>query len=451
MLDAPTRDLEAGWLLARNLGRASAPLLWELLDSERSNVDRRVVLLIAAMLAGGPAEDERLFTFLDQAKTMLHERAMAAFVLSLGPRRLRPVRNFRGRLLRRNGEVEPLLDVAARLASTRFPKASDGAATTFVEDAGILAASAYAGLPIARDLERRWWQTRSRNANARETPLFLRGALLGSALRAMQSDQPAQRLNEARRLLRTNEQELQSTRAAAMLLLAQAEALDGQPRPDWPLLQVAVSSSVAQEPLARWLGPTALPRDPEPARLAVAFALRPPIQRVLDSVPDWRGQRTRHAFAIALAVRLLRGDPLPRPLKLELPDTPEWRFVVWASGGSFGNGYAFDDGHLRQLAQLVVADRASRSAARDALEAWLWRRGSHPGIGPWRLERELVRDLLLAGSSPGSGKYFPNIRKDQIYFPTGLDRDDRFFQIAVRFYEFSSRPVGPVPYPFLLR
>src|SRR5262245_48629128 len=53
LLVQPKRDLAAGWQLAADIGRPAAPLLWRLFDLEPSNVENRLVLLTAAMVAGG--------------------------------------------------------------------------------------------------------------------------------------------------------------------------------------------------------------------------------------------------------------------------------------------------------------------------------------------------------------------------------------------------------------
>ncbi|MEO6593220.1 MAG: hypothetical protein ABIP94_00535, partial [Planctomycetota bacterium] len=87
-------DLQAGWQLAADIGRPAVPLLWDLLKNETSNVGKRLVLLGAAVIAGGPSEDERLFLWLDQAKDMPWERVFAAELLALGPPRQRAMPGF---------------------------------------------------------------------------------------------------------------------------------------------------------------------------------------------------------------------------------------------------------------------------------------------------------------------------------------------------------------------
>jgi len=78
-------DYAAGFGLAADLGRAATPMLWDMLAAEQSNVRRRNALLGAAILAGGEAEDERLFAWLGQQKAIKEERTMAAYFTPLRP------------------------------------------------------------------------------------------------------------------------------------------------------------------------------------------------------------------------------------------------------------------------------------------------------------------------------------------------------------------------------
>lgn len=447
LLAAPTRDFDSGWELARTLGRPAVPLLWEMFEAEKANVDKRLVLLIAAVLAGGPGEDERLFELLDQRQPMMQERTMAAFLIALGPRRTRAVPQVYSRILGPNPKPELLLEIAARLATVRFPGGADGVAPVFSDNPGLLAASAFAGMPIARGYAERQWRSTDPHAS-----LFRRGALLGQTWRLALEGRKPQDLDEARVSLQVRAVEEQPLREAAVLLLARAGELDPQqPLPDWDLLRLAAGQPGNTTAMRKWLKPRRQPRDHQPARLAVAFALHQPERVVLEQVPVWAAEPAmRSDLALAYAMRLLGHAPAAQPIGLSLPEVPEWRFVVWASGGAFGAPPTFDDPHLDQLAKLIAAGRATRPVVRDALEELLWQRGSHPALGAWRAERELVRDLLLGGSNRGGGEYFASIPEEDRYFPTGLDRDDWFFTIAVQLYEFTSRPVGAVPAPHRL-
>lgn len=98
-----------------------APLLWEQLAAEKSNVESRLIVLAAAALASGLGEDEALLRWLDQPKPMFEERALAAMLLALGPDRARSVGNVTGRCLGPARSPEVLLQVAVRLAAARFP------------------------------------------------------------------------------------------------------------------------------------------------------------------------------------------------------------------------------------------------------------------------------------------------------------------------------------------
>ena len=414
---------------------------------ERSNVDRRLVLLIAAVLAGGTAEDDRLFSLLDQQKPLMQERTMAAILMALGPRRSRQRDGFLAKVLGPNKEPEDLLTIAARLAAARFPQAATGVAMLESDDPGLLAATAFAGMPIAASSRARPWRR-----GGRHDGLFVRGALLGEGWRlGLEGTRPSL-LDRAEALLGSTDATQSASREAAVLLLARAGRLDPtQPPIEVGLLQLAASQAASREVLRRWLKPTPLARDEDPARLAVAYALWMPVEQVVAQRTEWgREPRIRRHVAVALATRLC-ALRLERPIEAPLEQVPEWAFVRWASGGAFTSNGAPLDPRLAALGDLIADGRASRKAARDELERFLWCSGSHPGIGPWRAERQLLRDLVLVGSNRGGGKYQPAIKSHERYFPTGLDRDDGFFRIAVELYEFLDRPVAPVPDEHRLR
>lgn len=461
LLTVSSRDLHAGWQLARNLGRPVAPVLWQMLSAERSNVDRRLVLLIAAVLAEGPGKDSRLFALLDQRQAMLPERIIAAMLMALGPHRTRPMEDFWSRCIGPNVEPEPLLGLAVRIACARFPGAAKAAPTTQSEDPGIVAAAAFSGLRMSSQKQKKLWRSEGRHAE-----LFFRGALLGEGWRYAIHGDPPTLLDRASQLLNTREERLQAARAAAMLLRARAGVLDPKGvRPDWRLLQLVASQSASRRALQAWLSPSPLAREEDLERLAVAHALYQPVHKTVNALSEWRADpEVRRHIAVALAVRLATGDVVrggagqgtsasasPEVIKLALPDLPEFRFAVWASGGEFGAGSKCADPKLEQLASLISAGRVSRKIVRATLEEALWRWGSHPGIGPWQQERLLIRDLMLVGSTRGGGKYQSHIRSELRYVATGLDRSDTFFSIAVEMYEFLSRPVAPVPAQYLLR
>ena len=445
LLDEPTRDLARGWSYAKELGRPVSPMLWAMLDAERSNVDRRLALLVAALVAGGPASDARLFRMLDLPKPLLAERAMASLWIALGPQRQRPVEGALSSLLGPNTEPEDLLAVAARLAVARFPAPSKPAAAVRSKDPGLLASAAFSRSPVGRTSAQRQWRAGSRHAG-----LFRRAAMLG-ALRSEDAAGVGQQLKDrASAALRDGDARDRGERAAAALLLARFGELAVDRAPlGWELLKLAVSQPASAAALRGQLRPSRFARDPEPGRLAAAYALYAPLAEVLAAAAEWsRDQVVRRHLALALALRLCTLDA-PPPIETEL-DFPEWSLVVWASGGTPQPAAPFEDERLAALAEVLAAGRASKESVRAELELVLWRLGSHPGIGPWELERQLVRDLLLVGSRAG-GKYRPEVPLHQRYFPTGLDREDPFFDVAVALYEFAGRRTGPVPAQLRLR
>lgn len=465
LLTVSSRDLPTGWELARNLGQPVAPVLWQMLSEEQSNVDRRLVLLIAAVLAGGPGEDDRLFQLLDLRKPMLQERIMAGMLMALGPHRTRAIEEFWPRCMGPNSEPEPLLALAVRLAAARFPDALLRAPRLQGDDVGILAAAAFAGMRISPVKLKSLWQSEDRHAE-----LFFRGALLGESWRLSIRGEVPTLLQQARDLLGLHDERYAAVRAAAILLRARAGDLDAAAdRPDWRLLQLVASQPRSRHVVQAWLPSVPLARDEEPARLAVAYALYQPVAQVLKTMQEWSTQPdVRRDMAVALAFRLAgSGSTMRQPdqvgtnavsnspgkhdaIGMALPKVPEFAFVVWASGGKPDWSRACEDPKLAQLATLLADGRASAAVARNAWEGALWRWGSHPGIGPWQQERLLIRDLLLVGSKRGGGKYQSHIRPELLYVANGLDRSDTFFSIAVDLYEFLQAPVEPVPAEYRL-
>ncbi|MBL8728066.1 MAG: hypothetical protein JNM25_06520 [Planctomycetes bacterium] len=450
LVAVPSRDLPQGWQLATELGRPVAPLLWEMLQAERSNVGRRLVLLAAVALAGGPAEDERVFAWLDRQKSMPEERVLAAMCLAYGPRRLRPVPAFWSRCQGPDRSPEQVLRIAVRLAAARFPGTEVGFVGSVDDDVGLSAACAYAGLPIATSVAARWWNLRSPDRHAE---LFWRGAMLGGARQATAGHQPDPELAQrARELMALSGDQLANVRAAAALFrLRTADLrLEGS-RPDWRLLQVAVAESAGARALRDWLGPVPQPRDEEPARLAVSYVLSRDPGEVVNDRAQWAAvPRIRAHVAVALAWRLL-GERAASPIDAELSGVPEWAFVRWASGITVDRDVSLDDAPLQAAVRLLRAERLPRAALRAALEDALWRWGSHPGLGMWEHERLLLRDLLLVGSNTGGGKYAPQVRPEQRYRATGIGPDDVFYDVAVALYDFQSRPRLPIPPEYRLR
>lgn len=446
LVEESTRDLRAGWLLAQRLGRPVVPMLWGLLDAERSNVERRLAVLGAALIAGGPAEDERLFAFLDQDRAMLPERVMASLWIALGPQRTRSVRGALPRILGPNKEPEELLAVAARLAAARAEPDAPRSAPLESDDPGLLAAAAFCGMPVARTSSQRQWRSRHRDAS-----LFRRAAFLADRRAVKHPDREPMLLERAKRALQERSAGGSKERDAAVLLLAAASALDAQqPGLDWRQLRIVASEPASATFLRSRLQPTPLARDPQPERLAAAFALWMPVDQVVSSRDTWgQDRRICSSVAVALAARLC-ATPEEVSLDFDLPGVPEWAFAKWAAGGRFEVQGDLRDPRLANLAVVLANGRASKGAVQEELELALWRWRSHPGLAAWELERELVRDLLLVGSRSG-GKYAPGIAPHLRYFPAGLDRDDSFFDVAVALFEFTGASSGPVPAEHRLR
>jgi hypothetical protein len=451
LLEAPTADdLAQGWALAADLGRPAAPLLWEVLAAEKSNAGRRIVVLAAAVLAGGPGEDDKLFTWLDAPTTIREERVMAGFLLAMGPERARPVTDLWTRLLGPAKAVPPVLGIAARLAAARFPGNDVGAPGLVDEDdPGLAAAAAFAGLPVRPALVQRLWDLR---AETKHRELFWRGALLGG-LRAGQAavEPPALLLEHARQILEMPGESFAAAREAAALYRAVAGDVRAQgPRPEWQLLQAMASTPAAAEALQPWLKAVPQPRDEEPARLAVAYVLSRSPDTVVAERSLWGADpRIGRHVAVALAWRLL-GSERPQPIEVLVPGVAEWFFVRWAAGPAGGRDGTIADAPLEAAAALAADGRLPRAAARTLLEETLWRWGSHPGLGRFDAERLLVRDLLLFGSRQG-GKWRPHVRNDLIYRAAGIDKDDPFFDVAVPLWDFLSRRRQPMPSESRLR
>lgn len=452
LLVLPKRDLAAGWGLAADIGRPAAPLLWKLFDLEVSSVENRLVLLTAAMVAGGLNDDARLFQWLDQSqkKAMLAERTLAAMLVALGPRRTRPVAGFWPKFLGAGKNPEQLLGVAVRLAAARFPGTDESAPSIVDDDPGLAAACAWSSLPVSTAVAQKLWNTRNPLNHAE---LFWRGAFLGAARARDASAVPQALIERARDVMSLSGEAFAPARGAATWLRAIAGDLRAEgPRLDAYQLRVAVANAPTAELLRAWLPAEPQPRDQSPQRLAVAYALSRPPQDVLADRAIWAANPSiaRHV-AVALAWQMLGAKGAGVTVDAVPPDSklPEWSFVRAAAGATIDRSAVEDnkleDGKLQSALLLFADNRLDRNVLRDLLEETLWRWGSHPQWAVWELERRLVRDVLLAGSDPGGAEYQPSVPPNARYSPSGLDRDDQFFAIAVKAYEFLLRPRAPIP------
>lgn len=433
-----TTDLAAGWQLALECGRPVVPLLWELVEAERANLRPRLAMLGAAVIAGGAAEDGRLLRYLGQPRARLEERTLGAMLVALGHERARPAPEFWSAFLGPSKAPERLLAVAAMLASVRFPGAGT-APVLDTDDPGAAAAAAFAGLPLPASVAAKFWNVRTPERHAE---LFWRGALLGAARGREQGEAMRRRGQE---VLALPGEAMAPARAAATWFAATAGdlRLDGR-RLDLAQLRVAIGHPPAVPLLGDVLAAEPLPRDEEPERLAVAYALAHAPAAVFEQRSRWIEHRhVRAHIAVALAWRIA-GDGASFAVD-ELPEFPEWNLVRAAAGAPVAVASTCSDPKLATAVRLAANGQLPPAALRALLEETLWRWGSHPRCGLVLLERLFVRDLLLAGSNPGGHKYQPAVRPDQRYMPSGLDRDDRFFTVAVALFDFLLAPRAPLP------
>ncbi len=418
-------DLAAGWDVAATLGPAACPVLWRLLDGLAAG-ESRYAVLGALCAAGGAGEDERMLRWIDAPGRSSRDRLFVAYLLALGPDRTSPRANLLARL---RGQSD-LSEVVALMAVARFPGPEGMSEVSGDGDLGRAAAALFAGSPLRAAPPR----------GERHEGLFWRGAFLGAAR------------NSATATLRNRAMAWQSepgdgaaaTRRAALWLLAQSG--QGQAwtvRPDDDTLEVLTGDPLARRNLAAWLTVPPRSRSEPSSALVVAHVLASPLADLLATRPEWAARPEGRPAALALAFRALvegaSGQPPP------WPEVPEWAMVRLACGSRDPVPPGVADAPAGRAAALFAAGRLPAADFADALELAVWRAGAHTGLVPWRLERELLRDLVLAGSQEGGGKYQPHVPTEQRYFAKGLDRDEPWYDVAVAFFEWSSRPRGPVP------
>lgn len=449
LLAAPTRDLAAGWRLCESLGQAAAPMLWELLDAERSNLQRRLALLAGAVLAGGLNEDRRLLEFLAQPKPMLEERCLAMLLVALGPPRSRPCPDFWDLANGGNRTPEQVMGIAARLAAARFPGGGEKLPAVGVAEPGLAGAAAFAGAPIADSVVEALW---NQKAPLRHAELYWRGALLGAVRPRV--DRPAlpDWVERAKGCAERTGATQAPLRAAALAFLGRAgEFRSNAMTADWDDLAAGIIDVSSARDASAWL-PSAPPtRVLRPERLLVAFALGQPPEAVGEARAQWLAEpRTGRHAAIALAWRLAAGESLAN-LPRGAEGLPEWAFVDWAAGRGWAAGAAFEDPILQAAGLLCREGRLSPAAAKELFEATLWRWGSHPGWALWQQERLLVRDLLLVGSHQGGSKYLPHVRPERRFRAGGLGPDSPFYDVAVALFDHLAEPRSVVPSGYGLR
>jgi hypothetical protein len=436
-------DHVEGWRLCQDLGRPAVAVLWDLYEKQGADVRKRMVLMVAAALAGGPAEDERLLQALDSAK--VEERVLAAMLMALGPRRPATAANPWSRLVGKQRAQAPfILQVAAYLAASRFPAAAADRQLPVPPEPepGLSAAAAAAG--VAGIDVGPWFPPASRPPHA---DLVRRGALLGR----MFDPGPDQSLLLKAEALFRSDSESDETRVCAALLLGRAGRLpatsgrDAMARPSGLLVEGLTVAPAAARPLREWLDPVPNQLDKDARRLLSAYVFSRSVAEVLADQERWLASPTaRRPVALSLALRLLAGEASAPPVSVPAPtDLPEWFWVAWAAGQHPPRpAVRGEDPVLDQAVDLAIDGRLPRATARVLLEEALWRSEAHPGLPLWRSWRWLVRDLLLTGSIPGI-KYAPTTAK--LYRAPGLGPEHPLFDVAVEYFDFTEKPRSPLP------
>lgn len=444
LFDPRAADLALGWRLARSLGPAVGPLLWDLHGDERLD-KRRWVALLAALATNRGVVDDRVYAAIEN-KTA--EQFLCCLWIALGDPLQSPRPTFWGDVLGRRSAPSSALQVAALLASARVPEAAGNAPVVRSSEVGLLAAAAVAGARAQASLYVPFHRVTAAPAHAE---LVWRGEFVGALLGA--AAVPDELRDLAREVFALPGPADAPWRLAAATLLARAGALDpGTVRPTWRQLCAMIVDQPSAEALARWLGPLPEPLEREhPEPLAVAYALAHPIATVLEQRAQWGGEPlvARHV-AVALAWRLL-GEQGAQPIDFGLPNVPEWYLVRWASGSRVDKAATIDDPVLEQAAMLAKDQRIDRATMRRVLEETLWRWGGHPGLAVFEAHRLIVRDLLLTGSYTGM-KYEKVRRAHDVYLPDGFGRENVLYELAaVPAFEFFSAPTLPIPRECRLR
>lgn len=423
-------DLATKWNAAATLGPAATTVLWRLLDGV-ATADARFTLLAAIQAAGGCAEDDRLLRWADAPGRSARDRHAVAFLLAIGPDRSAPRPDL---FVRLRGSSE-LADLLACLAAARFPGVEGlPTATAAAADAdlGRAAAALLAGSPLRE----------SPPKGARHESLFWRGALLGAARRG----RGANLRERASALLQERGEAFQSTRQAAAWLLASAgEPTLATTRLDDDVLAVLVGDRLMRARIAPTLATARSPRAGPAPMLAVARVLESPIDAAIATRQEWASGADGRVAVLALAFRIAVGGQRAQAGLPNWPEVPEWAIAQAAAGSGATQFPGVTDAHVARAASAFTRGALPAAAFADALELAAWRAGAHPGLVASSLERDLLRDLVLAGSQEGGGRYQPHVPPQQRYFCNGLGKDDPWFHVAIAFLEWSATPRGPVP------
>lgn len=422
-------DLVPGWNAAAALGPAATPILWRLLDGVATG-ESRFALLAAIQAAGGVGEDDRFLRWIEAPGRTARDRLFVAFLLASGGDRPAP----RPDLLLRLRGANDLADLLGSLAAARFPgvEGLPPAAANADSDLGRAAAALFAGGALREAPPR----------GTRHEALFWRGALLGAARRRQ-----GEALRERALALRQERGEgFEGVRQAANWLLAGlSDPTVAAARLDDESLAILVGDRAMRARLAPSIESARAARaEPLPV-LAVAHALECPLDVAVATREAWATGPGGGAAVLALAFRLLVRAEASTPALPAWSAVPEWAVARAAAGGGESAFPGLADAKLAHAATAFASGRLPPSAFADAIELAVWRAGAHPGAVARRLERDFLRDLVLAGSQEGGGKYQPHVPPAQRYFCPGLGRDEPWFRVAIAFHEWNHVPRGAVP------
>lgn len=455
-------DLAVTWGRCADVGPALAPLLWELAKGAR----RRLPLLVAFALASPGTAAEDLLRVAESApvnSTGNEERVAALLLLAIGPEVPAGLGDPWPKLLPR-GRASAALLVAGYAAASRWPPGQPGEPTP-TEDPGVLAAALLAGHRGADKALEPYFQLDRPPPFAE---LVWRGCFLGRL-----RDDPAAVAADRRLVARARDvlllpgPQFERARAAAALLLGHA-GVDVGGSPPWQLLQLLAATPAGAGRQLLDLQPLP-PLAEDPRRLAAEFALFQPLEvvarerdryavklRRVEGVRDdeERARQAATAVALALAWRLLEPGTraaCPPALLEPLATVPEWAWVQWAAGAPLPEAAPSSYPPLAAALPLARDGRLPAAAARELLEQAMWCLGCHPGLGREGARLELLRDLLVTGSHPGT-KYSSQLDVDARYQPSGLQRTAPMFDVLVALFDYLlSQPRLPLPRECRLR
>ena len=444
----------SGFLLARDLGAAVAPLLADLAQRESADVRRRLLYASAVAVAAGPQADRFIADWLVRGragKDRVRERVILGLAAALGGGRDAVALPWSGLIA---GRLEPIESVALALAAAQFdPDGAVPADWYRSADPAVVAAAVFAEAPAAELLEP--WLTRDVDG----ADLVRRGWYLGSARPRGACFADALRHGPGS----ATEGPL---RIAAELALARAvdpeevlAAVGGPLRPE-SLPALASEPDFRRLLWHRGLLTPATGRlpDEQRRRIAVAFALETDVAGLAATRDEWQRDRpAAAALCLALAWRLYGESAVGDAAWLEvLPDVREAEWVRLACGRpAEAPSRSMEDPALDRAFVVATSgdgSRLPRDAAAQCIEDALWRAGAHLALTRVRARQDLCRDLLLAQSTYGASAIGAAARLADDRGPSkGLSAGDQVFEIGYELYRYFSSPARPRPATLRLR